>query len=60
MHPIHVIQWKRKLLNGASDLFTRGEKKKDKEDGQGNEAELFQNIGKLRWSWSGLKRSQLL
>jgi putative transposase len=33
-----VSQWKRQLLEGASDLFTRGKKTKDKEDGQAKEA----------------------
>jgi transposase-like protein len=47
IHPIQVSQWKRQLLDGASDLFTRGNKSKDKEEGQTKEAVLFQQIGKL-------------
>ncbi len=31
IHQIQVSQWKRQLLNGASELFTRGKKSKDKE-----------------------------
>jgi transposase-like protein len=31
IHPIQVSQWRRKLLDGASELFTRGKKTKDKE-----------------------------
>jgi transposase-like protein len=35
IHPIQVSQWKKKqLLDGASELFTRGKKSKDKEEGQ--------------------------
>ncbi len=34
IHPIQVSQWKKPLLEGASDLFTRGKKTKDKEEGQ--------------------------
>ena len=26
VHPIRVSQWKKQLLEGASDLFTRGKK----------------------------------
>ncbi|MBW4531524.1 MAG: hypothetical protein KME02_12645 [Aphanothece saxicola GSE-SYN-MK-01-06B] len=26
VHPIQVSQWKKQLLEGASDLFTRGNK----------------------------------
>jgi len=34
IHPIQVSQWKRQLLDGASELFTRGSKSKDKEEVQ--------------------------
>ncbi len=37
-----MSQWKRQLLDGASELLTRGKKSKDKEEGQVKEAELFQ------------------
>jgi len=52
IHPIQVSQWKRQLLNGASELFTRNKKTKDKEDGQAKEAELFQH-GQDRCSLPG-------
>ena len=48
IHPIQVSQWKRQLLDGASELFTRGKKNKDTSDSQVKEAELFQHIGKLQ------------
>jgi len=48
IHPIQVSQWKRQLLDGASELFSRGKSTKDKEEGQAKEAELFQQIGKLQ------------
>ena len=48
VHPIQVSQWKRQLLDGASELFTRGRKSKDQVEGQAKEAELFQQIGKLQ------------
>jgi len=59
--PIQVSQWKRQLLDGASELFTRGKQTKDKEEGQAKEAELLQQIGRLQMeeikiSWSGKKR----
>jgi len=31
IHPIQVNQWKKQLLEGASELFTRGKKSNDKE-----------------------------
>ena len=42
IHPIQVSQWKKQLLDGASELFSRGKKSKDKEESQAQEAELFQ------------------
>jgi transposase-like protein len=60
-HAIQVSQWKRQLLDGASELFTRGKKSKDKEEGQAKEAELFQQIGRLQMELEWLiKKSQLL
>ena len=56
IHPIQVSQWKRQLLDGASELFTRGKKNKDQEDRQAKEAELFQQIGKLQMELEWLKR----
>ena len=61
VRPIQVSQWKRQLLDGASELFTSGKKTKDKEDGHAKEAELFQQIGRLQMELEWLKKkSQLL
>jgi len=59
-HAIQVIQWKRQLLDGPSELFTLGKKSKDKEKGQAMEVELFQQIGKLQMELEWLKKSRLL
>jgi hypothetical protein len=48
--------WKRQLLEGASELFTRGKKTKDKEESQSKEAELFQQIGRLQMELEWLKK----
>ena len=61
IHPIQVSQWKKQLLVGASELFTKGKKTKEKGDAQGKEAELFQQIGRLQIELEWLKKkSQLL
>ena len=61
IHPIQVSQWKKQLLEGASELFSRGRKGKDKEESQAKEAELFQHIGRLQMELEWLKKkSQLL
>ena len=59
--PIQVSQWKRQLLDGASELFTRGRKTKDTGESQAKQAELFQQIGRLQMELEGhRKKSQLL
>jgi transposase-like protein len=54
--PIQVSQWKRQLLDGANELFTRGKKNKDQNAGQAKEAELFQQIGRLQMELEWLKK----
>ena len=53
IHPIQVSQWKRQLLDGASELFTRGKKSNDKEEGQAKEppvsAKKSARIKETRW-----------
>jgi transposase-like protein len=56
VHPIQVSQWKKQLLEGASDLFTRGKKAQAKDESQAKEAELFQQIGKLQMELEWLKK----
>ena len=61
IHPIQLSQLKRQLLDSASELFNRGKKTKDKEEGQAKDAELFQQIGRLQMELEWLKKkSQLL
>lgn len=56
-----MSQWKKQLLEGSSELFTRGKKSQSKDEGQAKEAELFQQIGKLQMELEWLKKkSQLL
>ena len=61
VYTIQVSQRKRQLLDGASELFSRGKNTKDTEEGQAKEAELFQQIGQLQMELMWLKKnSQLL
>jgi transposase-like protein len=60
IHPIQMSQWKRQLLDGASELFTRGSKSKDKEEVRANEAGLFEQIGRLQMEEEWPKKTQLL
>ncbi len=60
IHRIQVSQWKKQLLEGSSELFTRGRKSKAKDEGQAREAELFQQIGKLQRELEWLKNISIL
>jgi putative transposase len=55
--PIQVSQWKRQLLEAASELFSRGKKSMHKGQDQAKEAELFQQIGHLQMEVAWLKKS---
>ena len=57
INPIQVSQWKKQLLEGSSELFTRGKKTQSNEEGQAKEAELFQQIGKLQMELEWLKKN---
>jgi putative transposase len=57
VHPIQVSQWKKQLLEGASDLFSPGKRSKDKDDSQAKESELFQQIGRLQMELEWLKKN---
>jgi len=56
VRPDPVEQWKRQLLDGASELFTRGMQTKGKAEGQAKEAELFQQIGRLQMELEWIKK----
>jgi transposase-like protein len=56
VHPIQVSQWKKQLLEGASELFSSGKKRKEKDDSQAKESELFQQIGRLKMELEWLKK----
>jgi putative transposase len=54
--PIQLSQWKRQLLDGSNELFTRSTQSKNKKEGQAKEAELFQQIGRLQLELEWLKK----
>lgn len=57
MRPIQVSQWKKQLLESASELFTRGKKTEAKAESQDKEAELLKQIGKLQMELEWLKKN---
>ena len=56
IHSIRVTQWKKQLLDDACELLARGKQRKEKEEGQAKEAELFLQIEKLQMELEWLKK----
>jgi putative transposase len=54
VHPTQIHKWKRRLLDGASELFSRpGRERQDDADGV---AELYEQIGRLKMELEWLKK----
>jgi transposase-like protein len=56
IHPVQISQWKKQLLDGAESLFGDG-RRREHEDGQALQAELFERIGRLNMEVEWLKKS---
>ena len=56
VHPVQISQWKKQLLDGAESLFRDG-RRRDVEDGQTIQAELYERIGQLNMEVEWLKKS---
>jgi transposase-like protein len=54
VHPTQIHKWKRRLLDGAADVFTRPGK--EREDDQDEVAELYEQIGRLKMELEWLKK----
>ena len=56
VHPVQISQWKKQLLDGAESLFGDG-RRREQEDGQALQAELYERIGRLNMEVEWLKES---
>jgi putative transposase len=55
-HPVQISQWKKQLLDGAESLFRDG-RRREHEEGQAEQAELYERIGRLNMEVEWLKKS---
>ena len=56
VHPVQISQWKEQLLDGAESLFGDG-RRREQEEGQALQAELYERIGRLNMEVEWLKKS---
>jgi putative transposase len=55
VHPVQISQWKKQLLDGAEGLFRDG-RKREREEGEAVQAELYEMIGRLNMEIEWLKK----
>ena len=56
VHPVQISQWKKQLLDGVEALFRDG-RRREREEGQAIQAELYEKIGRLNMEIEWLKKS---
>jgi transposase-like protein len=56
VHPVQISQWRKQLLDGAESLFHDG-RRRDHDDHQAIQAELYERIGRLNMEVEWLKKS---
>ncbi len=57
LHPTQIHQWKRIAEEGLPELFERGACKRQSEDAQAREDELYQEIGELKMELEWRKKN---
>jgi len=55
-HPVQISRRKKQLLDGAESLFRDG-RRRDRDEGQAIQAELYERIGRLNMEVEWLKES---
>jgi len=55
-HPTQIHTWKKRLLEGAAQLFRDGRSHREAAERQSREAELYEQIGRLQMELAWLKK----
>src|SRR3954464_9843250 len=58
VHPVQISQWKKQLVDGVETLFRDG-RRREREEGQTIQAELYEKIGRLNMEIEWLKKSRV-
>src|SRR5512142_1037697 len=56
VHSVQISQWKKQLLDGIESLFRDG-RRRDHDQSQAIQAELYEQIGRLKMEVEWLKKS---
>ena len=56
LHPTQIHQWKRVAQDGLAELFEKGASRRQFDESQARENELYQEIGKLKMELEWLKK----
>jgi len=56
VHPTQIHQWKKQLQSGAGELFADGRKRRVEEQRDVEQAELYEQIGRLKMELEWLKK----
>ena len=59
VHTSQVTAWKKRLLEGVTELFADG-RRQGAEDGQAKEQELYEQIGRLKMEVEWLKKKSAM
>jgi transposase-like protein len=55
VHSVQISQWKKQLLDGVESLFRDG-RRRDHDESQAIQAELYEQIGRLKMELEWLKK----
>ena len=57
LHPNQISQWKRQLLEAGATIFDNGSSQRHQQEAAKTEAELYEQIGRLKMEVEWLKKS---